>query len=156
MFIPVQKKMSSGFLFCGNIHQQTSMAALRRAIEDCHETEDSVPARGAINVLEGALRLYKPEEIAMSFNGGKDATVLLHLLRAAAAGDGGDEVSPLSLVQIRCVYFERDNVFDEVEDFIRQTESTFGLEIVRFRCSFKEGCQAMVCLLYTSPSPRDS
>ena len=62
------------------------MAALRRAIEDCHEAEDSVPARGAINVLEGALRLYKPEEIAMSFNGGKDATVLLHLLRAAAAG----------------------------------------------------------------------
>ena len=121
------------------------MAALRRAIEeDCHEAEDSVPARGAINVLESALRLYKPEEIAMSFNGGKDATVLLHLLRAAAAGDGGDEVSPLSLVQIRCVYFERDNVFDEVEDFIRQTESTFGLEIVRFRCSFKEGCQAMV------------
>jgi len=25
----------------------------------------------AMEVLEGALRLYKPEEIAMSFNGGK-------------------------------------------------------------------------------------
>jgi FAD synthetase len=39
---------------------------------------------------------------------------------------------------------KKDNVFDEVEQFIQATEQTHGLEIVRFRCSFKEGCQRMV------------
>ena len=39
---------------------------------------------------------------------------------------------------------KKDNVFDEVEQFIQETEQTYGLEIVRFRCSFKEGCQRMV------------
>ena len=53
-----------------------------------------------MEVLEGALRLYKPEEIAMSFNGGKDATVLLHLLRAAVAGNaGGGGLSKVNVVQ---------------------------------------------------------
>ena len=53
-----------------------------------------------MEVLEGALRLYKPEEIAMSFNGGKDATVLLHLLRAAVAGNaGGRGLSKVNVVQ---------------------------------------------------------
>ena len=131
-----------------------------------------------MEVLEGALRLYKAEEIAMSFNGGKvcvrvcvyvcacacvcacvcacafvciglrklrrrrqgwksatakqaacvwidpshrhrhhhqDATVLLHLLRAAAASpagsEGGGSAEVSSLSRIKCVYFERDNVF---------------------------------------------
>lgn len=55
--------------------------------------------RRAMEVLEGALRLYKPEEIAMSFNGGKDATVLLHLLRAAVAGTAGAGLSKVNVVQ---------------------------------------------------------
>ena len=33
---------------------------------------------------------------------------------------------------------------DEVEQFIKDTEVRYGLEIVRFRGSFKEGCQEMV------------
>jgi 3'-phosphoadenosine 5'-phosphosulfate sulfotransferase (PAPS reductase)/FAD synthetase len=52
-----------------------------------------------MEVLEGALRLYKPEEIAMSFNGGKDATVLLHLLRAAVAGNAGGGISKVNVVK---------------------------------------------------------
>ena len=48
------------------------------------------------------------------------------------------------LSKVQCVYFERDKVFDEVEDFIKETERTYSLKVVRFRGSFKEGCACMV------------
>jgi 3'-phosphoadenosine 5'-phosphosulfate sulfotransferase (PAPS reductase)/FAD synthetase len=49
-----------------------------------------------------------------------------------------------SISRIKCVYFERENVFTEVEDFIKETEAAFGLNVVRLRCSFQEGCKYMV------------
>ena len=37
----------------------------------------------SLTTLGEALRMFPPEEIALSFNGGKDCTVALHLLTAA-------------------------------------------------------------------------
>lgn len=94
----------------------------------------------AIKVFDDALRLYKPSEIVLSFNGGKDATVLLHLARAAVAGflkESGAESGPTCL---RCVYFAESDGFDEMEDFIVAMESTYKLEIERFPGGFKDGC----------------
>jgi len=59
---------------------------------------------------------------------------------SAVSGTGGGA----GLSKIKCVYFEKDNVFEEVEHFITETEQKYGLEIVRFRGSFKEGCDVMV------------
>ncbi|GAB0498511.1 hypothetical protein MMPV_009856 [Pyropia vietnamensis] len=41
--------------------------------------------RRSLDVLGGALRLYGTGRLAIAFNGGKDATVILHLMRAAVA-----------------------------------------------------------------------
>jgi len=41
--------------------------------------------RSALSVLGDALRLYGHERCRVSFNGGKDADVILHLMRAALA-----------------------------------------------------------------------
>lgn len=41
--------------------------------------------RHSLDVLGGALRLYGTGRLAIAFNGGKDATVILHLMRAAVA-----------------------------------------------------------------------
>jgi FAD synthetase len=39
----------------------------------------------ALDILSGTLRLYGAEQIFGSYNGGKDAVVVLHLLRAVSA-----------------------------------------------------------------------
>lgn len=48
----------------------------------------------AINVTENALRLYRDGELCFSFNGGKDCTVVFHLLRAAVARRAARLASP--------------------------------------------------------------
>ena len=50
--------------------------------------EDSALGRGlkqSLGVLTQALRLYGEDTVVTAFNGGKDAVVVLHLMRAAAA-----------------------------------------------------------------------
>jgi 3'-phosphoadenosine 5'-phosphosulfate sulfotransferase (PAPS reductase)/FAD synthetase len=45
----------------------------------------SKPLNSALDILSDALRLYGSEQLFASYNGGKDAVVVLHLLRAVAA-----------------------------------------------------------------------
>lgn len=40
-----------------------------------------IPLRKAVSVIENAIRIFGVEHVAMSFNGGKDATVVMQLLR---------------------------------------------------------------------------
>lgn len=50
--------------------------------------------------------------MCLSFNGGKDCTVLLHLLRVAL---------PDSYMDVRCLYLKQDHEFPEIEMFITHT-----------------------------------
>ena len=52
-----------------------------------------------------------------------------------------DNTSLSDLLRSLCVW---RHGAEEVEQFITETESRYGLEIVRFRGSFKEGCDEMV------------
>ncbi|GBF98909.1 FAD synthase [Raphidocelis subcapitata] len=44
----------------------------------------------ALGVLSRSFALYRPNQLALSFNGGKDSTVLLHLLRLALHPQGAE------------------------------------------------------------------
>ena len=63
-------------------------AAPSRAV-DALELHERICASGpafaaaSLKVLRNALRLYGPDAVVVAFNGGKGATVALHLLRAA-------------------------------------------------------------------------
>ncbi|KAF8556630.1 adenine nucleotide alpha hydrolases-like protein [Imleria badia] len=82
----------------------------------------------ALNVIENALDTYTPSKVSISFNGGKDCTVLLHLYAAVLA-----RRTPPSLKTISAVYIPVPSPFTELEEFIRESASAYTLDL--FTCS---------------------
>jgi molybdopterin-biosynthesis enzyme MoeA-like protein/3'-phosphoadenosine 5'-phosphosulfate sulfotransferase (PAPS reductase)/FAD synthetase len=58
---------------------------LYQAFMSCTDSYVAPGIQDALNTIDHAYRLYGPESVICSFNGGKDAVVILHLLRAAHA-----------------------------------------------------------------------
>ena len=94
------------------------------------------PLRQAVDAIQAALRLYGPERLLLSFNGGKDATVLLHLARAVYAHAG--------LGTPRCVYWDDPACFPEVAAFVEDAVQRYSLPLVRYSCGFTEGLRDAV------------
>jgi FAD synthetase len=95
-----------------------------------------LPLKAALDAIGAALRLYGPERLLLSFNGGKDATVLLHLARATYAHEG--------LGAPRCVYWEDAACFPEVAAFVEEAAARYRLPLVRYSCSFADGLRDAV------------
>jgi len=73
----------------------------------------------ALKIIESALHVYAEAELAFSFNGGKDSTVVLHLLRAVfeKASRSG---SIKTLASMKHVYFQTNDEFPEILGFIEE------------------------------------
>jgi FAD synthetase len=82
--------------------------------------------------------------VAFSFNGGKDCTVLLHLLRAATA----EVFGAADMRDVLCIYFEQRDEFPEVLDFISAVCKRYGMQMRVLQGSFKE---ALHKLFVTEP-----
>ena len=95
----------------------------------------------ALDTLGSALRLYGPERTVVSFNGGKDADVVLHLMRAASAkycaDNGLGERPPL-------VYFEDPKEFPEVEAHVASAVDRYGFRMLRYSSGLKAGLADLV------------
>ncbi|GAB0498576.1 hypothetical protein MMPV_009922 [Pyropia vietnamensis] len=104
--------------------------------------------RRSLDVLGGALRLYGTGRLAIAFNGGKDATVILHLMRAAVANHrrvvATEEASLPTSSPILSMYITDADAFDEVECFVRATAARYGIEAVDQAGGFKAGIEAFV------------
>jgi len=100
----------------------------------------AVKTEKAIRILKRSTALYSLERIAFSFNGGKDSTVLLHLLRAAVYEHPGSTENPNGLRGIRSFYFDEVNDFDEVRNFVKSTDKKYnlGLKLIA-NTDFKKG-----------------
>ncbi|XP_075490222.1 uncharacterized protein LOC142528862 [Primulina tabacum] len=105
----------------------------------------------AIFVIQRALALYSFEEVAFSFNGGKDSTVLLHLLRAGyflhKAGKNmstGDSRDAEITFPMRTIYFESPSAFHEINSFTYDTALAYKLQMDIIRQDFKSGLEALL------------
>jgi FAD synthetase len=100
--------------------------------------------RSALNTLDHAYRLYGPRSVVCSYNGGKDAVVILHLLRAAHAKHysttGGTPLRP------RAVYFNNPDEFSEVASFLHESVNMFDLDMIAFEdgVKFAAGLEILV------------
>lgn len=63
---------------------------------------------------------YERKEIFLSFNGGKDCTVLLNIL---------SELLGSSTNELKVFYLRSSDPFREIEDFVEKCESFYGIEI---------------------------
>ncbi|KAK4419252.1 FAD synthase [Sesamum alatum] len=121
------------------------------AIKESGDKRLKTKYNNAIYVIQRALALYSVEEIALSFNGGKDSTVLLHLLRAGyylhVAGKNLSIENPGNAeitFPIRTIYFESPTVFPEINSFTYETASTYKLQMDIIRLDFKSGLEALL------------
>ncbi|KAA8518709.1 hypothetical protein F0562_016517 [Nyssa sinensis] len=122
-----------------------------KAIRESDDRRLKTKYNNAIFVIQRALALYSIEEVAFSFNGGKDSTVLLHLLRAGyflhkeeQSHSCGDHSNHEFACPIRTIYFESPSVFPEINSFTYETASTYGLQMDIIRLDFKSGLEALL------------
>jgi hypothetical protein len=108
----------------------------------CEDPELSSKISGSLTVLADALRLYGTAGCVTSFNGGKDADVILHLFRAAFAKHCADAGTPD--LRPRVVYFNDPREFPEVSEHVRRTIQRHALNMTVFDCKFVEGLRRLI------------
>ncbi|XP_012569683.1 uncharacterized protein [Cicer arietinum] len=117
------------------------------AIRGCEDRRLQTKYNNATYVIQRALALYSIEEVAFSFNGGKDSTVLLHLLRAGyflhKAGQNSAN-GDVKNFPIRTIYFESPCAFPEINSFTYDIAATYGLQIDTISLDFKSGLETLL------------
>ncbi|CAH9085675.1 unnamed protein product [Cuscuta epithymum] len=122
-----------------------------QAIKECDDRRLKTKYSNSIYVIKRALALYSVEEVALSFNGGKDSTVLFHLLRAGyylhesekchSNGDiGYGEVQ----FPLRTIYFESSSAFPEINSFTYEIAEIYNLRMDIIRLDFKSGLESLL------------
>jgi len=109
--------------------------------------EDTTLGHGlkqGLGVLSQALRLYGEDAVVTAFNGGKDAVVVLHLMRAALAHHR-EQHAPEAGARLRVIFFEQKEEFPEVAAFLKDTAERFDLEVVSYAdMGFAQGIAACI------------
>ena len=124
---------------------ETPFSSDLRFFEELKACDDAVLAAkisASLTVLLDALRLYGAAGCVASFNGGKDADVVLHLFRAAFAKHCADAGTPA--LRPRVVYFNDPREFPEVAEHVRHPIARHALNTTVFDCKFVDGIRRLI------------
>ena len=131
---------------------------LHSRLESCTDSYVAPLIRDSLRTLGHAYRLYGPCSVVGSFNGGKDAVALVHLMRAAAAHflattgdrdrdrDRDQDGRPRRRPRPQVIYFEHADEFPEVLELLRDTVNNCDLDMVSFEVGigYAEGLRLLV------------
>lgn len=95
----------------------------------------------ALMTLADSLRLFGPRALVTSFNGGKDAVVLMHLARAAFAKYSSDKKQHLSP---KMIYFPVKNEFPEILEFLAECNTKYSLNTYKCQDNIKIGVEKFI------------
>ncbi|KAJ3683950.1 hypothetical protein LUZ61_013114 [Rhynchospora tenuis] len=129
-----------------------------KAIAESSDRRLQAKFRHAVYVIQRAFALYPFDQVAFSFNGGKDSTVLLHLLRAgyylhqlqlhpdhnSNSNSNGDQFTSIQNCPIRTIYFESPSAFPQINSFTFETASMYALPLERIQSDFKSGLEQLI------------
>ena len=123
--------------------------ALYNAFDSCTDSFLASLIQDALRTLNHAYRLYGPECVICSYNGGKDACVIVHLLRAAHAHflrEKQKQSTGGKLIKPRMIYFEHEDEFPEVLDLLHETVVEYDLNMVAFEkgIGYVDGLELLV------------
>ncbi|XP_053951574.1 FAD synthase [Anastrepha ludens] len=119
-------------------------AAISSFLATTTETENIKPDHCAIKRVEKlekeiyalfaqVLHLYRADQLMLSFNGGKDCTVLLDLVHAYFKRN-----KCISHIRLPVLYIETDDGFEEVEAVVLDCERRYNINLVRRKGCIKE------------------
>lgn len=120
-----------------NNQYRVDSLAFYHAMRNCKDTYIASHINTALDVLTDAVRLYGVDNLLSSYNGGKDADVVMHLLRAVAAkfeSDTGARYNP------KLVYFAIEDEFPEVIAHLEFTKDLYDLDIKTYSCGINQVC----------------
>lgn len=102
---------------------------LYNALKMCNDSFISKEINHALDTLSDAIRLYGPDYVFSSYNGGKDAVVVMHLMRASMAKysqDCGIVHKP------RFIYFSAKEEFPDIIDTIEESVKKYRMNMLRY------------------------
>ncbi|KAK9502878.1 hypothetical protein O3M35_011567 [Rhynocoris fuscipes] len=97
----------------------------------------SARLKRSVEILDKCLDEYNLPEIFISFNGGKDCTVLVHLVHSVILKRFKQSEFP----KLNAVYIRTDSPFKEVEDFISTTAQRYNLNLITEEGPLQQGIQ---------------
>ena len=111
---------------------------------DWIQRSDFERAKSTVGFIEDCIQQYGLPHIALSFNGGKDCTALLHLTRAALAH------LRLPLASLLVLYFDEPDPFPEMQSFLNATVQQHSLTTLTLTGSYRS---ALTHFYSHPPSP---
>ncbi|SCV71110.1 BQ2448_2698 [Microbotryum intermedium] len=122
--------------------------------------EDSplgLKVKDALSIIDRAIEEYGLQHVALSFNGGKDCTVLVHLLAASAfrsqrpgtntnshstlTSSSSPSTSPTSTPRLECVFVRCASPFPQVETFVETCTQRYHINLRAVDGGMKEALQ---------------
>ncbi|KAJ2342837.1 FAD1 flavin adenine dinucleotide synthetase [Coemansia erecta] len=95
---------------------------------------------GALKIIDEAIERYGTEHVALSFNGGKDCTALMHLVRAALHRyESRRGIASRPLVSLYVLY---KRSFFEIDEFVKQSVTRYNLALVEKQGPMRQGLQS--------------
>ncbi|XP_019885564.1 FAD synthase isoform X2 [Camponotus floridanus] len=123
-YLPIQKIM--------NLKHGFGRFQMNAILED---SKNEAHVKYSLDILNECYDRYNSDEVFISFNGGKDCTVVLHLAATIAKLRN---ISPLL-----CLYVTADS-FPEVETFVESASQYYGLEIIRKQRPIQSALSALL------------
>ncbi|KAK9471359.1 uncharacterized protein V1510DRAFT_426802 [Dipodascopsis tothii] len=100
----------------------------------------------SLKIISEGLESYSFEELALSFNGGKDCLVLLVLLLASMHNHHRIKHTLYDKEHLQTLYIKTRNTFPEVDDFVDECIKTYSLDLVSISASMKSALQSYLDL----------